>query len=940
MLLERLRTPSLFLAIAVAVAPTAMAQSTDRQPITPDDYGKWESLGFSTQLSANGQWMAYQISRVNEENELRVAALSGDTTFVVPYGTSAQFSKDGRWLAYSIGVSPKERKRLEKQKKPVHSKLGLRDLVSGDTLVIDAVPGFSFSDDGTHIAMRRYAPEGGGDREHSGVDLVVRVLATGVETNFGNVSDFAWQEEGTLLAMIIDAESRAGNGVQLYDPISGTLRTLDSKDTRYTRLTWRDDEDDLAVLRVRGDDERYEDSTHVVLAWRDLSGGRPASFTFDPDSTAGFPADMRIVPFAGIRWAEDGDILYFGIKERTQAEEEDEEDEEDVEDEEDEEDTKDEEDEAAADEEDEEPSTVAVWHARDVDIYPQQEVQQRINRQENYLSAWHLDADRFVQLGTELTEDIRLVEGDRYAIGTDQTPYESERMFGPVYRDIYLIEIANGDATLIKEQVQYYNGPSSGGRYVLYLVDDHYWTYDIQSGRHTNITEDIVSTSFVDIKDDHTVDQKPPFGIVGWSENDRTVLINDEYDVWEIQPDGSDATRLTNGADERIRHRRMRLDFDEEFVDTSEPLYFSLFGDRSKYYGYGTLQRGGFERLLWQDTNVGRLAKAKEADVYVYVVQDFDDSPDYFVAGPDLQNGRQVTETNPFQSDYLWGRSELIEYQNTWGEELQGALFYPADYEPGRQYPMIVYIYEIRSQSVHGYNIPSNRSAYNTAVWTSQGYFVFQPDIVYRDRNPGLSAVEALVPAVETVLATGMIDADRVGLTGHSWGGYQTAFVVTQTDIFSAAVAGAPLTNLMSMYLSVYWNSGGTDARIFEISQGRMEVPFWEDVEAYAANSPVFHVENLNTPLLVAHGDEDGAVDFNQGVEYYNAARRAGKDFVLLVYGGENHGNRQKANQIDYHTRINEWFGYYLKGDEAPPWITDGVSFLDQDDARKEKEKD
>jgi hypothetical protein len=325
MLIERLRTPLLSLALVAALAPAAVAQSTDRQPITPDDYGKWESLGFSTQLSVNGQWMAYQISRVNEENELRVAALSGDTTFVVPFGTAAQFSKDGRWLAYSIGVSPKERKRLEKQKKPVHSKLGLRDLLSGDTLIIDDVAGFTFSHDGTRMAMRRYAPEGAGDRKHSGVDLVVRTLGTGVETNFGNVSDFAWQEEGTLLAMIIDAESQAGNGVQLYDPASGTLRTLDSKNTRYTRLTWRDDEDDLAVLRVRGDDERYEDSTHVVLAWRDLSDRSPMSFVFDPDSTDTFPSDMRIVPFAGIRWAEDGDVLYFGIKERTMAEEDEEE---------------------------------------------------------------------------------------------------------------------------------------------------------------------------------------------------------------------------------------------------------------------------------------------------------------------------------------------------------------------------------------------------------------------------------------------------------------------------------------------------------------------------------------------------------------------------------------------------------------------------------------
>jgi dipeptidyl aminopeptidase/acylaminoacyl peptidase len=323
--------------------------------------------------------------------------------------------------------------------------------------------------------------------------------------------------------------------------------------------------------------------------------------------------------------------------------------------------------------------------------------------------------------------------------------------------------------------------------------------------------------------------------------------------------------------------------------------------------------------------------------MFAYVIQDFDDSPDYYAAGPDLSSADQITETNAFQSDYAWGTSELIEYENTWGKKLQGALFYPADYEPGRQYPMIVYIYEIRSPSVHNYYVPSDRSAYNTSVFTSQGYFVLQPDIVYRDRNPGLSAVAAIEPAVEKVLETGMVDPERVGLTGHSWGGYQTAFVVTQTDMFSAAVAGAPLTNLVSMYLSVYWNSGGTDARIFEISQGRMEVPFWEDVDAYIANSPVFHVENLNTPLLLAHGTEDGAVDFNQGVEYYNAARRAGKDFVMLVYEGENHGNRKKANQIDYHTRIVEWFGHYLKGEPAPDWISKGISFLDQEKLKKGK---
>jgi len=181
------------------------------------------------------------------------------------------------------------------------------------------------------------------------------------------------------------------------------------------------------------------------------------------------------------------------------------------------------------------------------------------------------------------------------------------------------------------------------------------------------------------------------------------------------------------------------------------------------------------------------------------------------------------------------------------------------------------------------------------------------------------------------VLDEAPVDPDRVGLTGHSWGGYQTTFAATQTDVFEAAVAGAPLTNLVSMYNSIYWRSGGTDARIFEISQGRMEVPPWEDMDAYVANSPLHHIESLNTPFLMAFGTDDGAVEFNQGVEFYNAARRAGKQMAFLVYDGENHGlNKQEKNTVDYRNRVLQWFDHYLKDDEGPTWIEEGVPYLKQ----------
>ena len=911
-----IRTVTSAIFICLLVASTAAAQ---QQPaITPDDYGKWESLG-SGMFSANGEWFTYTIRRVNEENELRICSLAADSTKIVGYGSRPTFSDDSLWLAYSIGYPQAERDRMEKADKPIRNKMGLFDLTSGEEMIVEEVASFSFRDGGGYLAMRRYPIKG---RESKGADLVVRDLATGLDTNFGNVSAFTWQDEGSLLAMIIDAEGKAGNGVQVYDPSTGNLRTLDSAEAEYTGLSWREESADLAVLRKK-EDEAYEDETHVILAWNNLTRRRPDKKVFDHAEADNFPTDVRIVDFRSLSWADDGSTLFFGIKDWEIKPEEPEEAERDT--------AAAEEDPKGKEEEEEEPAGVEVWHARDVDIIPEQKVRANRDRRRHYLAAWHLDSGRFVQLGSELTEDVTLVEGEKLAIGTDQTPYERDRMFGPVYRDVYVIDVATGERTLIKERLQYLFGSSSAGNYLLYLEGDHYYTYDFKKGIHTNITRD-VPTSFVNLEDDHTVKQKPPFRYAGWTEDDRSILLYDKYDIWEVRPDGSRPTNLTNGTEERIRHRYVRLDREEEFIDLSKPIYLSLYGEWTKWFGYELKRRGRApERLVFEDKNVGRLIKAEEADTYAYVIQDFDDSPDYFIGSGALSDASQLTETNSFQSDHAWGHSELVDYENVHGRPMQGALFYPANYEPGKKYPMIVYIYEIVSRSVHNYYTPSERSAYNTTVFTSRGYFVYQPDIVYRDRNPGLSAVECVVPAVEKVLETGMIDRDRIGLVGHSWGAYQTSFIVTQSDLFSAAVAGAPLTDLISMYLSIYWNTGGTDARIFEISQGRMEVPFWEDLDAYMNNSALFNIGDLNTPLLVAFGDEDGAVDWHQGVELYNAARRANKDFVMLVYPGENHSLRQKPNQLDYHRRIIDWFGHYLQGTEAPKWITDGVTHLERE---------
>jgi dipeptidyl aminopeptidase/acylaminoacyl peptidase len=181
------------------------------------------------------------------------------------------------------------------------------------------------------------------------------------------------------------------------------------------------------------------------------------------------------------------------------------------------------------------------------------------------------------------------------------------------------------------------------------------------------------------------------------------------------------------------------------------------------------------------------------------------------------------------------------------------------------------------------------------------------------------------------VLAKAAVDPARVGIVGHSWGGFDTVYLATHTDVFAAAVAGAPITNLVSNYGNHHWSQGIAETDHIETGQQRMEVPLWEDLPAYIRNSAVFRAHTMKTPLLVAFGDNDGTVFWHQGVELYNIARRAGKQVVLLTYAGEDHGLRKRVNQVDYQQRILQWFGHYLKGELAPAWIERGVPALERE---------
>ena len=899
-------------------------------PPTPAEYGQWETLpaggrgGATRKLSPDGKWLAYEVVRSNRDNELRIAKVADATNKAVAFATAPAFSADSKWLAYRIGFSESQQDKLKKDKKPAQNKLGLTNLATGEQTVIDGIVAFAFSPTGKALAFRRYPAEKTGstppdptadDENPVGSPLIVRNLANGRDTTLGNVSDFAWQDTaktGHLLAVAISTDDKTGNGIAVFNSETGTLRTLDSSPAIFSNLAWRKDGTDLSALKSTTD-EKHDGPGNVALAWTAIGQPSETAITYDPAKDTKFPTGMRLVSYRKPSWSETGTDVFLGI--------------------------------AAWDEkpakktakdgkdakEDDEPAAVDVWHWRDSDVMPKQKKSASQDRRRNMLAVWHINNNSLVQLGRTLQGQVTPLKHQNLAYSTDWHAYAMERSIGRPATDLSLVDLATGTETKLKDRLadDRYLQASPRGKYLLYLQNDHYWTIDTSTKATVNITRN-VKTSFIDKESDDTIKQLPPFGVAGWTKDDREVILYDKFDLWLVAADGSKATRLTDGTKDQIRYRYTKLDAEEEFIDAGKPMVLSMFGTWSKKSGYARLQPGAAPvPLLWADRSIDRLVKATDADVYAYVSQSFVDSPNEYVGGPGLKDAKQASNTNPFAAKFAQSRSELVEYQTPKGVRLQGALYYPAGYEPGKKYPMVVYMYEKLSDNLHHFSAPTEREYYNPAAITDHGYFLLMPDIVFRPREPGLSVAECVGAAVKKVLSAGNVDPKGIGIVGHSWGGFDSVFLATHTNLFAAAVAGAPITDLVSNYGNHHWSSGIAETDHIETGQQRMEVPIYEDLQAYIRNSAIFNVQNMTTPLLIEVGDADGTVFFHQGVELYNIARRAGKEVVLISYAGEDHGLSKKADQIDYQRRIFAWFGHYLKGETAENWIANGETYLD-----------
>ncbi|MFT7553429.1 MAG: dipeptidyl aminopeptidase/acylaminoacyl peptidase, partial [Rhodothermales bacterium] len=887
--------------------------------LTPTDYDQWERLG-AFELDPTGSWIVIAVSRVDEDRRLELHRADGSgEPVVLEHGTRPAFSSDGKWLAYHKGVSAEAREETEE---PASDRLGLLDLTAVRDTVLMPMKSAAFRDDGQWIAVL-----GESVADTVGADLLVFRPGTEVRTTLGNVDDWAWQDQGPHLAATLRTATDGGNGIQVFNPDRGTIRTLHSGEDRYQSPTWREESTQLAVFSSVTDEEREGDAQDVLM-WPDATQAVAAMQTLRSVDRPELADSLGLSLTGNIRYSPDGGTLFLGVNawlpkeadspaDTTLADPE------------------------AGESEDpdpeEEPADVQVWHWDDDTILRGQEWRAPANARRTLLAAWRPASDNFVVVGSEYDEPVNLAgDARRWGVVADYDPYHVDRRWSMGGADWYRVDLDSGKRTLIATNV--FGSPQIGpaGEHVL-VYHQGGWTATALTSLETVRFEgsdgaDALPDFTMGPADNDTPGPARSWGVGAWWPEDAAAVLQGKHDLWRADFATGAIVAMTAGDSEGIRYRAVNMDpeasfFDRAVVEDDGTLWLTVMNLKEKTEGYARWVNGTVRSLVWEDAQISGLHRAMDAEVFAFRSERWDTPPAVISTSDDFRSTTETTSINPFQDTFAWGHSELLHYTTDAGHELQAVLAYPADFQEGEQYPLILYQYEKLSNGLHNYRIPSERTYYDFQTWSQRGYFVLMPDIVYEAGRPGPSALDAVGHALDAAVATGHVDAEAMGLIGHSWGGYQAAYLPTRTNRFAASVAGAAITDFISFPGTVHWRGGGEEFGHWENGQARMALPPWEDLAGHLESSPVNFIQDLETPVLLMHGDNDGVVDFRQGLQYYNYARRARKPVVMLMYPGAGHGLSDKTQQIDYHRRILEWFGHYLKGETPAAWITNGETW-------------
>jgi dipeptidyl aminopeptidase/acylaminoacyl peptidase len=953
----------------------AAQQAPAKRPITHQDYDSWRSIS-AQQISRDGRFVAYAYMPQDGDGEIVVRNIATGVDWRAPRGYRPPvpppddpgtniaefqaeqarllrpiFTADSRLLIFTVEPTKAEVNKAKKEKKKPEEMpkngLGIMDLSNGTVTRIERVKTFRVPEDGTGYfaylmeakpeekpagpakpeaspsgettaptATPSPSPRAGsarGKKKEYGTELVLRNTATSNERKFSDVLDFTISRDAKSLVFTVSSRKEDSNGVYAVttDSESDPVALLSGKG-KYQKLTWDEDNTQLAFTSDK-EDANAKQPKFRVYEWNRKD---PQATEVVSVNSPGFRKEFVVGERANLSFSLDGSHLFLGTAPPPEPE-------------------KNPDEEIPADEK----VLVDLWHWKDDYVQPIQRIRAEQDRNRSYRAVYDLQTKKFVQLADETMENISPSNDGRYAIGSDNRKYRTISDYDPGFTDYYLVNTADGSRKPLLTKQRSNVSLSPNAKYAIYFDGKDWYSYSVADGSTANLTKNISANFYNEENDEPSTPGS--YGIAGWTKDDAYVLIYDRYDIWQVWPDGSNARNLTEGVGrkELTALRYVRLDPRERWIDPDKPMLLSAENEETRDSGYYRDRVNSTAlplKLLMAAKDFNNPAKAKDADVMIMTASRFDQFPDIWVTNSSFKELKRVSNGDAQRAAFNWGTGELVSFKNTDGVPLKGLLLKPDNFDPRKKYPMIVYIYEKLSQGLHAFRNPAPGTSINPTYYVSNGYLVYMPDIVYTIGYPGPSALKCVLPGIQAVVDRGYVNEKAIGIQGHSWGGYQIAYMVTQTNRFRAAAPGALVANMTSAYSGIRWGTGLPRQFQYERSQSRIGGSLWDYPLRFLDNSPIFRADRVETPLLMIHNDEDDAVPWYQGIEFFLALRRLGKEAYMFTYNGEKHGLRKRINQKDYTRRLQEFFDHFLKGAPAPEWMEKGIPYLQRE---KEKEK-
>lgn len=903
-----------------------------KEALTHDDYDLWKKIE-KTHISKSGNIVVATVSTSTGRGDgyLNIFNIKKRESIQFKNGYKPQVSSDGNYVFFlrkpDYKMSRKERKDDVKKEKRAKDDFFIFDVRQNKLLdSMISVKSFKIPENTSGwVVMEKYKnnlPEKDKSKKNtsskkeakkhrtenlsqqSNYGLVYNLINQSRDTLF-QLKDFQLPKEGyNFIFSTTKGDKKADLGVFSYDVQKGTKTLLDSSHYAYKQLSIDRFGKQMAFLAAQ--DSTKTDSLKYELFYVKNNEIKKITDTLGQNLRKNWRLSAAQRPY----FSKNGKRLFFSSRPKQQFH---------------------------IDSmllEDEIPD-VDIWTYSDKLIQPEQKAKLKQLKDKAYQTLFNIENEKIVALHNENMEYISFDEAheQRYILGHTNSPYGIQRSWNyPHLQDYYIVDTHTGNKRLALKSS--YSKPifsPDGNHSIFYDYEaKEWWALDLHKNIKTSLTKNL-AVNFYDEENDRPMLPRA-YGFGGFTENGKA-LIYDQYDIWSVGLSGNEQPiNLTkSGRKNNIEYRSFRLDPENRNAVTyyNGGILVKAFNKTNKSESlYALNPKNGKKQTLVEtdDFMLSGIELSEDGKTLVFRKQNFQNYPDLFVITKPGEQPFKITNANPQQRNFKWGSVELVSWKAYDGQALEGLLYKPDDFDPNKKYPMISYFYEKKSDTYNRYHSPQpSASTVNMSYLVSNGYVVFVPDIVYTVGQPGQDAYNSIVSGVEAMEAKGFIDSDNMALQGQSWGGYQIAYLVTVTNKFKAAMAGAPVSNMTSAYGGIRWKSGMSRAFQYEKTQSRIGKNLWEGLDLYMENSPLFGIPNIETPLLIMHNDADGAVPYYQSIEMFMGMRRLNKPVWLLVYNNESHNLSKLKNKQDLSIRMMQYFDHYLKGAPAPLWMTEGL---------------